>query len=142
MASGRVLSVTATGSDVATAAARSREAAEAIDFEGKQFRRDIGWREIERQVGKAGKWGKLERADLSSFPASMPELPEVETIARDIRPHLEGAVIRTARVFKPDILRSVTRPAFERGLAGRRVIRVGRRAKHLVFELERRGSAW
>ena len=49
VAGGRVLSVTATGSDVAQAAARSREAAEAIDFEGKQFRRDIGWREIARQ---------------------------------------------------------------------------------------------
>lgn len=49
VAGGRVLAVTATGSDVASAAARSREAAEAIDFEGKQFRRDIGWREIARQ---------------------------------------------------------------------------------------------
>jgi phosphoribosylamine--glycine ligase len=45
---GRVLAVTAVGPDVAAAAQRSREAAEAIDFEGKQFRRDIGWREIAR----------------------------------------------------------------------------------------------
>jgi len=30
-----------------------REAAEAIDFEGKQFRRDIGWREIARQGARA-----------------------------------------------------------------------------------------
>jgi phosphoribosylamine--glycine ligase len=44
-----VLAVTAIGPDVASAAARSREAAEAIDFEGKQYRRDIGWREIARQ---------------------------------------------------------------------------------------------
>ncbi len=66
----------------------------------------------------------------------MPELPEVETIARDVRPHLEGAVIRTARVFKPDMLRGTSRPVFERALAGRRVVRVGRRAKHLVFELD------
>lgn len=48
VAGGRVLAVTATGDTVAAAAARSREAAEAIDFEGKQFRRDIGWREIAR----------------------------------------------------------------------------------------------
>lgn len=47
---GRVLSVTAVGKDVAAAAARSREAAEAVSFEGKQFRRDIGWREIERHA--------------------------------------------------------------------------------------------
>jgi phosphoribosylamine---glycine ligase len=48
VAGGRVLAVTAIGPDVASAAARSREAAEAIDFEGKQYRRDIGWREIAR----------------------------------------------------------------------------------------------
>jgi len=50
---GRVLSVTATAADVPAAAARSREAAEAVDFEGKQFRRDIGWREISRLGGAA-----------------------------------------------------------------------------------------
>jgi phosphoribosylamine--glycine ligase len=47
---GRVLAVTATAADVVAAAARSREAAEAIDFEGKQFRRDIAWREVNRQA--------------------------------------------------------------------------------------------
>jgi len=66
----------------------------------------------------------------------MPELPEVETIASDVRPHLEGARIERARVFKPDVLRSVSRPAFEHGLSGRTVTRVGRRAKHLVLSLD------
>lgn len=50
VAGGRVLAVTATAPDVASAAARSREAAEAIDFEGKQFRRDIAWREVGRKA--------------------------------------------------------------------------------------------
>lgn len=50
VAGGRVLSVTAVGPDIASAAARSREAAEAVSFEGKQFRRDIGWREVERHA--------------------------------------------------------------------------------------------
>jgi phosphoribosylamine--glycine ligase len=50
-AGGRVLAVTALGADIEAAAARSREAAEAIDFEGKQFRRDIGWREVRRRAG-------------------------------------------------------------------------------------------
>jgi len=49
VAGGRVLAVTATGQTVAEAAEKSRAAAEAIRFEGKQFRRDIGWREISRQ---------------------------------------------------------------------------------------------
>ncbi|HEX8275032.1 MAG TPA: phosphoribosylamine--glycine ligase [Longimicrobiaceae bacterium] len=45
---GRVLAVTAVAPTVAAAAARSREAAEHITFEGRQFRRDIGWREAHR----------------------------------------------------------------------------------------------
>ncbi|HTT66453.1 MAG TPA: phosphoribosylamine--glycine ligase [Gemmatimonadales bacterium] len=49
VAGGRVLAVTATGPTVADAAEKSRAAAEAIGFEGKQFRRDIGWREISRR---------------------------------------------------------------------------------------------
>jgi len=66
----------------------------------------------------------------------MPELPEVETIAADVRPHLQGATILRARILKPDVLRRVRRPAFERALTGRRVLAVGRRAKHLVIELD------
>ncbi len=48
VAGGRVVSVTATAPTVVEAAARSRAAAEAIRFEGRQFRQDIGWREIAR----------------------------------------------------------------------------------------------
>lgn len=66
----------------------------------------------------------------------MPELPEVETIARDVRPHVQGRRIERAIVLKGDILRKVTRPAFEKGVTGRRVGAVGRRAKHLVMELD------
>lgn len=47
-AGGRVLAVTALGPDVATAHRLSRDAAERIAFEGKRFRRDIGWREMRR----------------------------------------------------------------------------------------------
>jgi phosphoribosylamine--glycine ligase len=45
---GRVLTVTAVASSFAEAQRRSREAAEAIEFEGKVFRGDIGWREAGR----------------------------------------------------------------------------------------------
>ncbi|MEX1113062.1 MAG: phosphoribosylglycinamide synthetase C domain-containing protein, partial [Patescibacteria group bacterium] len=40
-AGGRVLSITALGVDVRTAAARSREVAQQVGLDGKQFRRDI-----------------------------------------------------------------------------------------------------
>jgi phosphoribosylamine--glycine ligase len=45
---GRVLAVTALAPTVAEAAERSRAAAERIGFEGRYFRRDIGWRETRR----------------------------------------------------------------------------------------------
>ncbi len=48
VAGGRVLAVTATAATVGEAAGKSRAAAEAIRFEGKQFRRDIAWRETAR----------------------------------------------------------------------------------------------
>ena len=48
---GRVLAVTALAPTVAEAAARSRAAAERIEFRGAHFRRDIGWREAERSAG-------------------------------------------------------------------------------------------
>jgi phosphoribosylamine--glycine ligase len=48
VAGGRVLGVTAVAPTIAEAAQRSRVAAESIHFEGKQFRRDIGWRELAR----------------------------------------------------------------------------------------------
>ncbi len=48
---GRVLNVTAVAPTFAAAQALSRAGAEAIGFEGKLWRRDIGWREAERQRG-------------------------------------------------------------------------------------------
>jgi phosphoribosylamine--glycine ligase len=45
---GRVLAVTGLGPDFAAARERSRDGAGRITFEGRQFRSDIGWRELER----------------------------------------------------------------------------------------------
>ena len=45
---GRVLTVTGLGTSVPLAAEASRAAAERIAFEGKTWRRDIAWREIQR----------------------------------------------------------------------------------------------
>ncbi len=47
-AGGRVLAVTAVGADIGEAHRLSRDAAERITFAGKQYRRDIGWREMQR----------------------------------------------------------------------------------------------
>jgi len=47
-AGGRVLCATGLGDNVVEAADRSRELAERITFEGRQYRRDIAWREVAR----------------------------------------------------------------------------------------------
>jgi phosphoribosylamine--glycine ligase len=52
-AGGRVLTVTGMASTIAEAHRRSLEAVRRIDFEGKQFRSDIGWREVARGAGAA-----------------------------------------------------------------------------------------
>jgi phosphoribosylamine--glycine ligase len=49
-AGGRVLSVTAVADSFDDARALSRRCAEQIDFAGKQFRGDIGWREVARRA--------------------------------------------------------------------------------------------
>ena len=65
----------------------------------------------------------------------MPELPEVETIVRELAPRLEGHRIATATLAKTDVLRRVTRPRLLRTLEGNTVEHVTRRAKHAVIRL-------
>jgi formamidopyrimidine-DNA glycosylase len=65
----------------------------------------------------------------------MPELPEVETVARDLQPRIVGATIAGARVSWPRTLRSEDPAAFVEGVSGRTIKSVGRRAKLLVVGL-------
>ncbi len=65
----------------------------------------------------------------------MPELPEVETIARDLDAALRGATVVDVRVRRPDVLREVTPGAFRKRLIGARVRRGWRRAKFVVVDL-------
>ncbi len=65
----------------------------------------------------------------------MPELPEVETIVRELAPRLEGHRIARARLAKSDVLRRVSKPRLLRILKGNTVEEVSRRAKHAVLRL-------
>src|SRR3954471_5341640 len=65
----------------------------------------------------------------------MPELPEVETVARDLRPRIVGASITGARCSWARTLRTHTPEDFDAAIAGRRIEAVGRRAKLVVVEL-------
>ncbi len=66
----------------------------------------------------------------------MPELPEVETVARDLRGLILGATITGAAGDWPRAIAShATVEGFAETVAGRRVEAVGRRAKLIVVEL-------
>ena len=65
----------------------------------------------------------------------MPELPETETIARDLHAMLAQSRILSASVDRADVLRSVTASAFAARLAGMRIERAWRRAKLILLDL-------
>jgi formamidopyrimidine-DNA glycosylase len=65
----------------------------------------------------------------------VPELPEVETIVRELAPRLEGHRVTAARLAKTDVLRRVSKPRLLRILKGNSFEEVSRRAKHAVFRL-------
>lgn len=65
----------------------------------------------------------------------MPELPEVETVRRGLRPVLEGRRIVTVEQRRPDL--RIPFPIGFRGFVeGRRVSALRRRAKYLLIDLE------
>ena len=65
----------------------------------------------------------------------MPELPEVETIRRQLAPHLTGRTIATAEILDPRWTRPDSPAAIEASLRGAVVERLGRAGKYLVWEL-------
>ncbi len=68
----------------------------------------------------------------------MPELPEVEILARHLRPALSGRTIRSVTVRRVKSVRPGEPAEFARRLAGAQIQGVSRRAKYLVFELASR----
>ncbi len=68
----------------------------------------------------------------------MPELPEVETIVRDLRPRVVGRTLDQVSLSHADVLRGTTRARLLRGLRGAMVRGIHRRAKHAVFDLGER----
>ena len=64
----------------------------------------------------------------------MPELPEVEIVRRGLTPHMEGRVIRSCQLERPD-LRFPFHPDFVQSCEGQRVIALKRRGKYIIVEL-------
>jgi formamidopyrimidine-DNA glycosylase len=65
----------------------------------------------------------------------MPELPEVETIRRHLAPHVEGRTLARLDILDPRWSRPLAPRELSDALEGRRVERLGRRGKYLVWEL-------
>ena len=66
----------------------------------------------------------------------MPELPEVETFANELRPHLVGQRFLAAHILWPRTLAEPDAIALDQRIRDRAVVDVGRRAKYLIIGLD------
>ncbi len=66
----------------------------------------------------------------------MPELPEVETVRRQIAPILTGARIQHASIFDPRLVRPFAPDLVAAEIEGERVSTVDRRGKYLIVRFE------
>jgi formamidopyrimidine-DNA glycosylase len=67
----------------------------------------------------------------------MPELPEVELVARSLGRHLTGRRIREAALLRPRLAPETTPEEFASRLSGARIRDVGRRGKFILVNLDR-----
>lgn len=65
----------------------------------------------------------------------MPELPEVETLRRQLSASVRGKTIRSVEVHNARVIREPGKDAFVRSLARARIVEILRRGKALIFEL-------
>lgn len=66
----------------------------------------------------------------------MPELPETETIARDLDGEVSGLRITLVAVARPDVLREVDTSEVQRRVTGSIIVRCWRRAKMIILDLD------
>jgi formamidopyrimidine-DNA glycosylase len=66
----------------------------------------------------------------------VPELPEVETIRRNLAPHVEGRRVESLEVLDARWCRPIAPAELAAAVEGRLVERLGRRGKYLIWELE------
>lgn len=66
----------------------------------------------------------------------MPELPEVELVARALERSVSGARFESAKLIRPGLAPDTTPREFARRLRGARVSGVGRRGKHILTTFE------
>ena len=65
----------------------------------------------------------------------MPELPEVETIRRDLLPYLIGRTFERVDLYWPGVVKNMAPEEFQERLIGQAITDIGRRGKYLLFDL-------
>jgi formamidopyrimidine-DNA glycosylase len=70
----------------------------------------------------------------------MPEMPEVEVLARQLRPLLRGKTIRSVKVYRKRVTRPTPPRELLRALTGAKFKGLSRRGKYLLFEFQPRNS--
>jgi formamidopyrimidine-DNA glycosylase len=70
----------------------------------------------------------------------MPELPEVEVLARHLRPLIRGETIRGVDVRRAKVLTPTSPRKFRQALLGARFTGLSRRGKYLLFQLRARAG--
>jgi formamidopyrimidine-DNA glycosylase len=74
------------------------------------------------------------------YNLAMPELPEVEILARHLRPILRGKTIRGVEVRRKKVLRPTSLKKFRQTLLGAKFTDLSRRGKYLLFTLRAKKS--
>lgn len=67
----------------------------------------------------------------------MPELPEVQTIANDLKLRIVGQRIKSVLVLWPGHLKSHSSAKFKKEIAGARILDIKRRAKNILIYLDK-----
>ncbi|TAK93823.1 MAG: bifunctional DNA-formamidopyrimidine glycosylase/DNA-(apurinic or apyrimidinic site) lyase [Verrucomicrobia bacterium] len=69
----------------------------------------------------------------------MPELPEVEVLARHLRPLVKNKTIRAVEVRRARVIRPTSERTLKNTLTGAELISLERRGKYLIFKLHKPG---
>jgi len=66
----------------------------------------------------------------------MPELPEVETIRRQLVKDLVGKKIQAVKILVPKLIKEISPTLFQRRIVGKEIANIRRRGKYLIFDLK------
>lgn len=66
----------------------------------------------------------------------MPELPEVETIRRQLIKDIVGKKIQAVKILVPKLIKETSPVLFQQKIIGKEIVDIRRRGKYLIFDLK------